>query len=405
MSDEQLKLDPFQDVLEDLRQGRMIILLDDANRENEGDLVVATEKITAQAIAFMQREARGLVCVSISSELATRLNVPLQVLNNNSLFQTQFTVSIDYKAVLPCGVTAQARAVTLRRLIDPLASADDFVSPGHVFPLVANAAGVLGRRGQTEGSFDLARICGFEASGVICEILNPDGSMARGGSLAAFAKQHKLKLTSVEEIVRYRSQHEVRVRQVGSSHVDTDFGPARAFVFADDFGGKEHLALVYGEPERAHSKMGPLVRIHSECLTGDVFGSRRCDCGEQLKESLKYIKEEGHGLVLYLRQEGRGIGLGNKVKAYHLQDQGHDTVEANLKLGFAADSRDYLVAVKMLNFFGIERLRLLTNNPHKFEYLQAQGIEVTQRLPVFVAPDELTLPYLETKKTKMGHWL
>ncbi len=396
---------PFDEVVKRFRAGEMVIIVDDADRENEGDVTVATECVTPEMVNFMMREARGLICVTIAPELAEKLQLPLQVINNNSPFNTPFAVSVDHRSVGGEGISAQARALTMRQIIDRGATKDDFVSPGHVFPLVANPAGVIGRPGQTEGSYDLARIAGLTPSGIICEILNPDGTMARGALLQEFADRHGLLITSIEEILRYRVNDEVLVREVSRRDLETDYGAFTTHVFQDDVDGKEHLALVRGQLESFDPAMGPLVRIHSECLTGDVFGSRRCDCGAQLDHAMSRIVAEGAGIVLYLRQEGRGIGLANKLRAYELQDRGRDTVDANLDLGFAADSRDFAVAAKILAGFGLKKIRLLTNNPQKFKQLSTFGIEVTERVPLVVPEDEYSRSYLETKRRKMGHWL
>ncbi len=399
-SNSPLTLAPFAELIADLQAGRMIILVDDANRENEGDLVVATELVTPAHLAFMMQQARGLICVSISSDCAKRLNLPLQTTNNSTLFGTPFAVSIDHVSLQGAGVSAAGRANTLKALIDPRSQAHDFIAPGHVFPLIANDAGVLARPGQTEGSFELARIAGLKPSGVICEILNPDGSLARGPELEAFANKHALKIGSVAQIVRYRMHQEVLVRKVANQSLNTDFGTFSVSVFEDDVERKEHLALVYGNPAEC-----PLVRIHSECLTGDVFGSRRCDCGWQLRQAMQAIVQEGAGIILYLRQEGRGIGLGNKLKAYSLQDKGADTVEANLCLGFAADQRDFMVAARMLQTLGVKALRLMTNNPQKVASLEQAGLVVSERIAHASPVDEYSAGYLKTKRDKLGHLL
>lgn len=401
---EELQLSPFHEVIADYRAGRMVILVDHVDRENEGDIAIATECITPEAVRFMMHECRGLICVSVQSSVAQRLNLPLQVLTNNSPFQTPFAISIDHHEVAAHGATAKARAHTMRKLLDLNARPDDFVTPGSVFPLIANPSGVIGRQGQTEGSADLARIAGFESSGVICEILNPDGTMARGAQLNEFAAQHGLRITSIAEIIRYRINEEVLVREVGHQQRTLDRGTFSVHVFQDDVAGKEHLALVYGE-ERLERGDVPLVRVHSECLTGDVFGSRRCDCGPQLDQSLQRIVESGCGVLLYLRQEGRGIGLANKLRAYQLQDDGRDTVQANVELGFAPDERDFVVAAKILSNFGVRQIRLLTNNLRKLQTLELFDIEVLERLPVVAPDDELTRDYLATKRAKLGHLL
>lgn len=401
----QNNLSPFSEVLDAYKRGSMVIIVDDAERENEGDLVIATEFITPEAVAFMSNHGRGLICVSMASELAEKLNLPFQVLNNNSPFQTPFAVSVDHKSVGANGILATSRAHTMRSLINENSVPGDFVSPGHVFPLITHPAGVLGRQGQTEGSADLALLAGLKPSGVICEILNEDGSMMRGADLLSYASKHNLPVTSVAEILRHRILGKTFVREIASAPLDTDFGRFKTVLFKDDVESKEHLALLYGDVKRANLKNGALVRIHSECLTGDVFGSLRCDCGEQLHRAMKQIVDDGAGILLYLRQEGRGIGLANKMKAYALQDKGHDTVEANIQLGFSADERDFAVAASILSFLGINNVRLVTNNPQKIETLKQHGIKVAQRVPVVVLPNVESKSYLETKRTKLGHLL
>jgi len=400
-----IPLDPFDQVLSAFGAGRPVVLVDDADRENEGDVVVATEAVTAETIVFLMEQARGLICVSISRETATRLELPLQVTTNNSPYQTPFAVSIDAADVLPNGVTARGRARTMRKLLDPSAKPEDFIAPGHVFPLIANPAGVFARAGHTEGVFDLARLTGKEPSGILCEILNPDGTMARGSDLVHFARRNDLLITSIQAIKDYRAHHETSVRVLLTKDVDTDHGVWRANVFADDAAGKQHVAMVYGDVQRADRQDAPLVRIHSECLTGDVFGSRRCDCGPQLDGAMRLIAEVQDGIILYLRQEGRGIGLENKVKAYALQDQGLDTVEANLELGFEADERNFAVAAHMLRALGISEVRLITNNPVKAETLGRLGIVVRERVPMITEPDPCSSGYLATKRDKLGHLL
>ncbi len=402
MSVSGVELAPFNEIVADIKAGKMVILVDDADRENEGDLTVATECVTPEMLTFMNQHARGLICVSISQDVATRMRVPLQVTNNQSPFHTPFGVSLDHRDVVEVGVTSAARAFTMRRLLHPEAQISEFLSPGHVFPLIAHPAGVLGRQGQTEGSFDLARIAGFQASGVICEILNEDGSVAKGGALGAFARQHQLRIGSVEQIVRHRINHEVIVRETARSVLETEVGPFETVVFEDDVSGKEHLALICGDVKRQGA---PLLRIHSECLTGDVLGSRRCDCGPQLRLAMERMRSDGAGVLLYLRQEGRGIGLSNKLKAYALQDKGHDTVQANLALGFPADLRDFAVAAKMLDCLGVRHVRLLTNNPQKLETLTRLGVHVSERVPLTVVADEYNAHYLSTKRDKLGHLL
>jgi 3,4-dihydroxy 2-butanone 4-phosphate synthase / GTP cyclohydrolase II len=398
-----LQLDPFSDVLEAIKAGKMVVMVDDGDREDEGDLVIATEFVGQQEIAFMMEHARGLICVSIDRERAQRLSLPPQVFENSSPFLTPFTVSIDHQSVAKNGCEASARVHTMQRLIADDAQPQEFVTPGHVFPLVANLAGVLGRRGQTEGSLDIARLAGMKPSGVICEILAADGTIARGDDLQDFAKKFGLLVTSVEEVAAYRRALESSVRETAHSIVESAFGEVDTRVFQDDRENKEHLSLIFGVPE--NSKKPPLVRLHSECLTGDVFGSRRCDCGPQLAKAIEVIRSEGYGVVLYLRQEGRGIGLDNKILAYALQDKGHDTVEANELLGFAADKRDFAVGAAMLHSLGLNEIRLMTNNPEKVSALEAKGIKVTERIPLIAYCDEESKFYLDTKRSKLGHLL
>ncbi len=402
---EDLVLDSFVDILADIRAGKGVIVVDSTDRENEGDIIFATEKVTPEIVSFLMRDARGLICVSIPADVADRLRLPLQVLNNNSPFQTPFAISVDHKDVGAAGVTAEGRATTMRAIIDPSSQAHDFVSPGHVFPLIANSAGVLGRPGHTEGAFDLARLAGLSPSGILCEILNPDGTMARGSQLTQFAKKHDLRITSIKAIREYRDLHEIAVRPLSESDVETDYGSFHATVFADDAGKKEHIAMVRGDISHMPASYAPLVRLHSECLTGDVFGSRRCDCGRQLDGAMKLITEEGAGIVLYLRQEGRGIGLENKVRAYALQDQGLDTVEANVHLGFDPDERDFAVGAHILLAMGVLSIRLITNNPAKSAALARFGIAVVERIPMVVAADPYSEAYLRTKREKLGHIL
>lgn len=402
---EELSLAPLEEIFADLRAGRGVVVLDDATRENEGDVVFATETVTAEAVAFLINEARGLICVSVTPQVAERLNLPLQVINNNSPHQTPFAMTVDHRDVVPFGVTASARAHTMRRMVAPDASAEEFVTPGHVFPLIANEAGVMGRRGHTEGVFDLARLAGLAPSGILCEVLNPDGTMARGQSIIEFSRRHNLKITTIEAIRQYRMLHEISVRQLSTRDVETDFGTFRATVYADDVAGKEHIALVRGDLSSMPSSYAPLVRMHSECLTGDVFGSRRCDCGPQLAGAMKLVVDEGVGIILYLRQEGRGIGLENKLRAYELQDQGLDTVEANVKLGFKPDERDFAVGAHMLSALGVKNIRLITNNPEKGATLNRYGISVVERVPMITDADPCSAEYLRTKREKMGHLL
>ena len=397
----EVKISPFEDVLSDIRAGKMVIIVDDKNRENEGDIVVASDCLTAEHVNFMMREARGLICISLAQSVAERLELPLQAINNGSQFGTPFTVNVDHCSVAERGVSASARALTIKALVDPQAQPTDFVTPGHVFPLVAHPAGVLGRKGQTEGSFDLARLAGFSSSGVICEILAEDGTMARGEVLNAFAEKHNLAVTSVAEIASYRLAREVRVRLIRQSEEETDFGRFHVSVFKDDADGKEHLALSLGNISASCAV--PLVRVHSECLTGDVFGSQRCDCGAQLSDALQQITKHGCGVLLYLRQEGRGIGLTNKLRAYGLQDSGLDTVEANVHLGFAPDQRDFVMAARMLEALGLKQIRLITNNPEKITVLERSGMIILERIKSSVRVSSDAATYLEVKRAKLGH--
>lgn len=396
-----IELTPFEEVLSRYSQGEMVIMVDDADRENEGDFIVATEAATLAHVNAMMQQGRGLMCISITSDVADKLNLPLQTLVNNSLFHTAFTVSVDHVNAGGAGASAQNRLHCMKALISDDAKPEDFVVPGNVFPLIANSAGTLGRIGQTEGSSDLARLAGFKPSSLLCEILNPDGTMARGIELYEFARQHGYALTSVEEVRKYRLAQEVHVRLLDDFDFSTRWGSSRAFVFSDDAEGKEHLVLQFGD--LALSSSAPLVRVHSECLTGDVFGSRRCDCGPQLSESLDLIQENKSGILIYLRQEGRGIGLSNKLKAYQLQDSGLDTVEANEALGFKADQRQYRVAARMLEYFNIKAIRLITNNPRKIKGLEELGVKVVERCKVVIPHDSFNERYLSVKRRKMGH--
>jgi 3,4-dihydroxy 2-butanone 4-phosphate synthase/GTP cyclohydrolase II len=395
----------FIQVLQRYTAGEAVVLLDDDQRENEGDVVFAAEKVTPEMIAFLMKEARGLICVSIAEELARKLEIPLQADTNNSPFHTPFAVSIDAAKVVPKGVTASSRARTIAALLDSHTIPTDFVTPGHIFPLIANTAGVFGRNGHTEGVYDLSRLSGLKPAGVLCEILNPDGTMARGSQLMEFAVKHSLAITTIKEIQRYRALHETSVRLISKSVVQTDYGDCQAFLFADDAGHKEHFVLVRGDIQAMPKSYAPLVRIHSECVTGDVFSSRRCDCGPQLETALEMIAAEGIGVIVYLRQEGRGIGLENKLRAYALQEAGHDTVEANVALGFQPDERDFAVGAHMLQALGLSSIRLITNNPRKISAMERYAISVVDRVPIQTLPDPCNARYLATKREKLGHLL
>ena len=392
-----------EEAIQDFKDGRMVILVDDADRENEGDLSVAAEKVTPEIINFMAKHARGLICLSLAPELADKLDLPLMVTENTSRFETGFTVSIDAKEGTTTGISAADRALTVLKAVEPKATSQDFVRPGHIFPLRAKKGGVLVRAGQTEGSIDLATLSGLKNAAVICEIMNEDGSMSRMPDLEEFAKQHNIHIVTVADIVRYRLKHETLIIKDSEARLPSEFGgDFKLISFKSLVDGKYHVAMVKGEIDRTKPVM---VRVHSECLTGDVFGSERCDCGEQLRASLKIISEEGCGVLLYIRQEGRGIGLHNKVKAYALQDTGLDTVEANNKLGFKADLREYGIGAQILFSLGVRKMRLLTNNPKKMVGLTGYGLELVERIPIEMEPKENNRRYLQTKKDKLGHFL
>jgi 3,4-dihydroxy 2-butanone 4-phosphate synthase / GTP cyclohydrolase II len=398
-----MKFNIIEEAVEDIRKGRMVILVDDEDRENEGDLTMAAEKVTPAAINFMAKEGRGLICLSLTPERVEHLQLPMMTTDNTSSFGTAFTISIEAKKGVTTGISAADRAKTIKTAIDPKSGPEDLARPGHVFPLRAKKGGVLQRAGQTEGSVDLARLAGLNPAGVICEIMNDDGTMARVPELQEFAKKHALKIVTVKDLIAYRMKKESLVRRVAVTKLPTAYGDEfTAILYANDIDRQNHIALVKGE-------IGPedevLVRVHSECLTGDVFGSLRCDCGEQLHNAMHMIAQEGKGVILYMRQEGRGIGLEGKLKAYELQDKGKDTVEANLALGFKPDLRDYGVGAQILRDLGIRKIRLLTNNPKKIIGLEGYGLTVVKRLPIEMHPHPKNVNYLKIKKTKMGHLL
>ncbi|MBC8420202.1 MAG: bifunctional 3,4-dihydroxy-2-butanone-4-phosphate synthase/GTP cyclohydrolase II [Desulfobacterales bacterium] len=392
----------IKEVLEDLKQGKMIILVDDERRENEGDLTIAAEKVTPAAINFMAKYGRGLICLSLEPEIVERLRLDQMVRDNRSPYQTAFTVSIEAASGVSTGISASDRAHTILTAIADDARPEDLVQPGHVFPLRARRGGVLFRTGQTEGSVDLARLAGLKPAGVICEIMKDDGCMARLSDLEKFAKEHGLKIATVADIISYRMRNESFVHKAAETILPTPFGEFKAVAFVNDIDDYEHLALVKGEID---PDQDILVRVHSGCLTGDVFSSYRCDCGEQLKKAMSMVQEEGLGVILYLQQEGRGIGLANKLKAYALQEKGLDTVEANEELGFAADLRDYGVGAQILVALGVRKMNLITNNPKKIIGLEGYGLQITGRVPVECVPRVENIKYLSTKCHKLGHIL
>jgi 3,4-dihydroxy 2-butanone 4-phosphate synthase/GTP cyclohydrolase II len=392
----------IEEVLADIRAGKMVIVTDDADRENEGDLLCAAECATPEIVNFMARYGRGLICVPVAEDRALRLGLTAMVKQNRDAFSTNFTASVDAAEGITTGISAPDRAKAIAVLANPSAKPEDLKQPGHTFPLIAKNGGVLRRAGHTEAAVDLARIAGLDPSGVICEIMSDDGTMSRLPELKVFAKEHGLKMCTIESLIRYRQEREKLVEKEQVIKMPTDYGDFDLHLYRSKLDGDNHLALVKGNIEDGQPVM---VRVHSECLTGDVFGSRRCDCGSQLHQALERIEKEGRGVLLYMRQEGRGIGLAAKIHAYKLQEEGLDTVEANEKLGFAMDLRDYGMGAQILFDLGVRKIRLMTNNPKKVVGLQGHKLEIVEQIPIKSEPNEHNAKYLETKRTKMGHKL
>jgi 3,4-dihydroxy 2-butanone 4-phosphate synthase / GTP cyclohydrolase II len=398
----QKAFDPIESVLADVRNGRMVVVVDDSDRENEGDLIMAAERVTPAAINFMARHGRGLICVPTTYERLKQLGIEQMVAQNAEHFRTDFQVSVDAARGISTGISAADRALTIKIMADPTAVPEDLVQPGHVFPLRAKPGGVLQRAGHTEAAVDLANLAGQRAIGIVCEIMSDDGSMARLPELRRFASKHKLKLCSIADLIHYRRTREKLVERIEVVKMPTAYGDFDLYLYRSRLDGQHHLALVRGE---VAGKNNVLVRVHSECLTGDVFGSRRCDCGPQLHQALRQIAAAGRGVLVYMRQEGRGIGLASKIKAYKLQERGYDTVEANLKLGYGMDLREYGLGAQILVDLGLKTISLLTNNPRKVVGLEGYGLQIAEQIPIKIRPNPHNASYLETKRRKLGHLL
>ena len=396
------KFDSIESVIADLRKGKMVIVVDDADRENEGDLIMAAQHVTPQAVNFMAKHGRGLICAPTTSERLQQLGVGRMVRNNRETFKTDFQVSVDAARGITSGISAADRAETINILADPTAVPEDLVQPGHVFPLRARPGGVLQRAGHTEAAVDLVQLAGARPIGVICEIMSDDGTMARLPELLKFAKKHRLKICTIEDLIKYRRTREKLVEREEVVKMPTEFGDFDLYLYHSKLDNNHHLALVCGD---VAGKQNVLVRVHSECLTGDVFSSRRCDCGPQLHQAMRQVAEAGRGVIVYMRQEGRGIGLAPKIRAYKLQEQGYDTVEANKKLGFDMDLREYGLGAQILVDLGLKTIRLLTNNPKKVVGLEGYGLEIVEQVPIKVKPNQHNARYLKTKREKLGHLL